>query len=70
MAAAAQSAAAAAGAGDASDAAGSAEGISSKELAGLQQLFAAVGGLRMRQVFWAVVQGQLPLKQAGTLKNR
>eukprot|EP00775_Hariotina_reticulata_P006277 gene6277-6516_t len=47
-----------------------AEGFSARELAGLQQLYTAVGGLRMRRVFWAVVQGQLPLKQTGTLKNR
>lgn len=41
-----------------------------KEVAGLQQLMMSVGGLRLRRVFWAVVQGRLPVRQTGTLRNR
>lgn len=45
-------------------------GWTAEQLASLQQLFAAVGGLRLRRVFWAVVQGRLPARQTGMLKNR
>jgi hypothetical protein len=36
----------------------------------MQQLLEGLGGLRLRRLFWAVVQADLPVRQSGTLRNR
>jgi hypothetical protein len=36
----------------------------------MQQLLEGLGGLRLRRLFWAVVQADLPIRSSGTLRNR
>jgi hypothetical protein len=63
-------AAAAAQGGKRGAAAAAAAGFAPQEVEGMQQLLQGLGGLRLRRLFWAVVQGELPVRQSGTLRNR
>jgi hypothetical protein len=51
-------------------AAAAAVGFAPQELQGMQQLLEGLGGLRLRRLFWAVVQADLPVRSSGTLRNR
>jgi 23S rRNA-/tRNA-specific pseudouridylate synthase len=63
-------AAAAAEGGKKGAAAAAAAGFAPQELQGMQQLLEGLGGLRLRRLFWAVVQADLPVRSSGTLRNR
>jgi hypothetical protein len=63
-------AAAAAEGGKQGAAAAAAAGFAPGELRGMQQLLEGLGGLRLRRLFWAVVQADLPVRSSGTLRNR
>ncbi|KAF8064520.1 KIN4A [Scenedesmus sp. PABB004] len=55
---------------DGGGAAAAAPSFSAKQLAPWLQLYEGMQGLRLRRVFWCVVSGELPRRQAGTLRNR